>query len=808
MKHHKFAYYAKNRKLFIRFSVVLFSSLMLILFSLFMQIRVFETKKDHNEDLYGSWYASVYDVTKENENMLYDHQMLDTIGKMSVYGQVQYNDEYAGNIGVVDDSFYELSNISLKTGKLPSSPEEIAIEAYILDGLGIDYTLDQKISLSIQSGDQIFKKEYRLCGILDNYSATWINQGSLVNFFIQEDDSFFVQQTNLFILPLQDYFDVMDEIILKNGNRFVYNDMVEFVYDPFSRQNLPYTILACFAIIYTLLLITYTFYNWTNQHTKEIQMLKSLGASSFMLCKDFLKLLSKALILPIMIFGICCILFSIYPITIVVSLSIYLAALILVIIFCFLQIRKVPLNINSFSDQEMVIKQAIRVKYKKQTPFRMMLRSLRFHWKQELIQMMISIVLLVFLYQGLASQIHNQYIADIWDETSDISLESSRSLVYMTQESEDVYQVRHERYDSIDKEIVQKLTANQNLTKYETYYYDNTSYITWNGMEDSDIWDSGLDQFIIDLDWNLNKQIFPDMVYVPVDSLEDFLEENLSEGTFDKEAYLKGETVYIYLPEYTFYIDELGSQLSANPEFFYDADKIYQEDTIHVGDTITIHSYDKEDKKVKIGGIIREYKPSNSFQYDLHTPYRIYASDIVFGLDDPVSHIELYYDKEADTLPIETDISKIASENNMMFSNNVFIKQENYQIAHDELILNCMLSFIVLCVMVFTQYHFKKQQIKEKLEKQRVFFQLGIDSDVFMKMRVVEMILKLILIFVSALMLFGLIQYIGYLQDANPMLTYASRFSKQQWSWIGYGLINLVFGFLFVINNLFYKNID
>ena len=94
------------------------------------------------------------------------------------------------------------------------------------------------------------------------------------------------------------------------------------------------------------------FYNWTNQHTKEIQMLKSLGANSFMLCKDFLKLLSKALILPIMIFGICCILFSIYPITIVVSLSVYWIALILVSIICFLQIRKVPLNINSFSDQE------------------------------------------------------------------------------------------------------------------------------------------------------------------------------------------------------------------------------------------------------------------------------------------------------------------------------------------------------------------------------------------------------------------------------------------------------------------------
>jgi len=214
-------------------------------------------------------------VTKENENMLYDHQMLDTIGKMSVYGQVQYNDEYAGNIGVVDDFFYGLSNISLKTGKLPSNAEEVAVEAYILDGLGIDYTLDQNITLSIQSGDQIFEKEYRLCGILDNYSATWINQGSLVNFFIQEDDSFSIQQTNIFILPLENYFDVMDEIILKDENHFVYNDSVEFVYDPFSRQNLPYTILAYFAIIYTLLLITYTFYNWTNQHTKEIQMFRS-----------------------------------------------------------------------------------------------------------------------------------------------------------------------------------------------------------------------------------------------------------------------------------------------------------------------------------------------------------------------------------------------------------------------------------------------------------------------------------------------------------------------------------------------------
>lgn len=45
MMKHRFRYYSKNRKLIIKFTYILGSSLLVILFSLFMQNHLFETKK-------------------------------------------------------------------------------------------------------------------------------------------------------------------------------------------------------------------------------------------------------------------------------------------------------------------------------------------------------------------------------------------------------------------------------------------------------------------------------------------------------------------------------------------------------------------------------------------------------------------------------------------------------------------------------------------------------------------------------------------------------------------------------------------
>lgn len=60
----KFKYYSKNKKLSFSLSLILFVSLMIILFSIFMQIRIFEIKREQNQAVYGAWNAAVYDISE------------------------------------------------------------------------------------------------------------------------------------------------------------------------------------------------------------------------------------------------------------------------------------------------------------------------------------------------------------------------------------------------------------------------------------------------------------------------------------------------------------------------------------------------------------------------------------------------------------------------------------------------------------------------------------------------------------------------------------------------------------------------
>lgn len=125
---HRFRYYSKNRKLIIKFTYILGSSLLVILFSLFMQNHLFETKKMQNENLYGSWHGAVYDGNESEISKLFDNRMISQIGFTYALGDVQFNNVHQGSIGYVDDTFLELSNIDLMKGSMPNDKDEIAIE--------------------------------------------------------------------------------------------------------------------------------------------------------------------------------------------------------------------------------------------------------------------------------------------------------------------------------------------------------------------------------------------------------------------------------------------------------------------------------------------------------------------------------------------------------------------------------------------------------------------------------------------------------------------------------------------------------
>lgn len=231
----KFKYYSKNKKLSFSLSLILFVSLMIILFSMFMQIRIFEIKREQNQAVYGAWNAAVYDISETSESKIVSNQMIRSIGNMNIVGEVMEDTEYKGSIGYVDKDFLEMSNISMKAGHMPENKNEIAIEAYVLDLLGIDYELDQKVNLDIHMNDSVIHREYVLSGVINNYSSSWTTDGTLASFFIFPSEDTIISK-NLFLIAKEGYIDSINEIPIDDD--IVMNAYVEFTYDPFSDQNI------------------------------------------------------------------------------------------------------------------------------------------------------------------------------------------------------------------------------------------------------------------------------------------------------------------------------------------------------------------------------------------------------------------------------------------------------------------------------------------------------------------------------------------------------------------------------------------
>ena len=101
-------------------------------------------------------------------------------------------------------------------------------------------------------------------------------------------------------------------------------------------SNIPFTLLGIFTVCYSILLIAYVFIHWANQHTKEIQILKSLGTDNKMLVKDFTSLLFKSICLPLCVYLIICIVLSINIWVSLISLMVYLFSLSMIVLICYI----------------------------------------------------------------------------------------------------------------------------------------------------------------------------------------------------------------------------------------------------------------------------------------------------------------------------------------------------------------------------------------------------------------------------------------------------------------------------------------
>lgn len=804
----KFKYYSKNKKLSFSLSLILFVSLMIILFSIFMQIRIFEIKREQNQAVYGAWNAAVYDISETSESKIVSNQMIRSIGNMNIVGEVMEDTEYKGSIGYVDKDFLEMSNISMKAGHMPENKNEIAIEAYVLDLLGIDYELDQKVNLDIHMDDSVIHREYVLSGVINNYSSSWTTDGTLASFFIFPSEDAIISK-NLFLIAKEGYIDSINEIQIDDD--IVMNAYVEFTYDPFSDQNIPFTLLGIFTVCYSILLIAYVFIHWANQHTKEIQILKSLGTDNKMLVKDFISLLFKSICLPLCVYLIICIVLSINIWVSLISLMVYLFSLSMIVLICYIYISSVSINVNSFSSQKTIIKKTIKVRYKKQTPFSLFVRSFRFHHKRELLRISISVVLLTLLYHSLTLQIHEQYQLNEIYTQPDIQIAGKNVTSFKCEVVDDngdrVIGYRTKQQDISDQLDV--LLSNQSI---ENYYSSNLNYdvaVTWPEIEQSFLWNKkGMENHLMhfmNYDWQNQKCLFPNIYSTKQTEYLKFLKDNIDDGEFNEEAFLKGKEIYIYLPEYTtenLFDTQNTAYVSTDPNTFYDLNKVVQEDTIKIGTKLTLRTADGFQKEAKVGGIIRhvfeEYDPSLNNE----TPYTVFVSPTFFDSKGQVNQLYLYLDKNIQQEPTEAFYASICAKNDLSFFNNAQNKRIQQETIQNNMVLNSVILTIVIAIVLFTQYILFRQKNADVKDKIKIYHQLGIDKSILHKIKLYEILIESLIIISISFGLFVFIQNFDYLQAPSLMYPFSNRFSQEYWSWPLYFLVTLAFLTLYVLSIL------
>lgn len=147
------------------------------------------TNAEYRLNTYGEWYFAIpygYDGDKE---WISEKEWTESLGTAQSFGAIPLSDGFIG-FGTIDQTLIDIGRIRLDQGALPSSDDEIAMEADSLSALGYDYTLGQKISVAItvpsekndiQSPnneddtaiDFTIERTYVLCGIIHEYSDLW-----------------------------------------------------------------------------------------------------------------------------------------------------------------------------------------------------------------------------------------------------------------------------------------------------------------------------------------------------------------------------------------------------------------------------------------------------------------------------------------------------------------------------------------------------------------------------------------------------------------------------------------------------------
>ncbi|MFB9277555.1 ABC transporter permease [Cohnella cellulosilytica] len=231
----------------------------------------------------GAFHFAYSEPTSELYASLRKHVLVDQLGYYRHGESSPLEDSVAVTVEEADSEALQLLPIHLNKGRLPASPDELAVEQWILERLPGNPGLDGSAQLTDPNGNQ---RNYRIVGILNNKKNSQVN-GNSSAFTLADSASRTIDERAMLLLTFKSGVDIsaqIDDFTGLNSSLFTNNTLLAYLGE--SEDDSLNTALAVIfgiliglVVLSTVAVIYNAFHIAVLERVRQFGLLRTLGAT-------------------------------------------------------------------------------------------------------------------------------------------------------------------------------------------------------------------------------------------------------------------------------------------------------------------------------------------------------------------------------------------------------------------------------------------------------------------------------------------------------------------------------------------------
>lgn len=253
---------------------------------LLFQENMYQWQMASNMERFGDWF--VMDVASaEPSEYLTNHPYIEGYSQASYIMQV-YQEPFGESItymGYMSDDFIEKSHIAAELGRMPGTKGEIAMDYDTLGEFGYEAKIGQTVTLYYQDGTQKVPKQYKLVGVLRNYTSSWPAGEQLPGVIVTKEEA-----ENFDEVTRHVYIYSMDDAVRTDDFRLIYDNMKEsygkpLIYNDNVYDYKPWGLPLIYNYMYILVMaigitaLTYQIIIYRTSRQQYNNKLRNMGAT-------------------------------------------------------------------------------------------------------------------------------------------------------------------------------------------------------------------------------------------------------------------------------------------------------------------------------------------------------------------------------------------------------------------------------------------------------------------------------------------------------------------------------------------------